>query len=82
MRLTKLSPRSTREKNVPMSKLDQYFLQGVLCALTYINDTVIFDTVARHCGVGPLLAEAKRSGDMRRSGMAKYLRRHPEVTRG
>lgn len=63
-----------------MSDTDRGFLQGIICALASVRtfgNTVIFDQIVRDGGRGPLIAEARKSGQMRNSGLSEYLRRNP-----
>lgn len=72
------------EAGFRLNKTDEAFLQGVLCALRSMSahmdkysfsGELIFDQTVHDCGEGPLIWAARRSGNMRRSGLSKYLRR-------
>lgn len=70
-----LRPEKTRAEVV--SRTDRVFLHGVLAALAQVKDrnTVLFDEIVSACGGKQLVEEARRSGQMRISGMSDYLRR-------
>jgi len=63
--------------NNRVSKTDQLFFQGVLAALYLVKrrDTVLYDEIVGACGGKLLVEEARRSGQMRASGIVDYLRR-------
>lgn len=65
-----------REK---LSHDDAMFVHGILSALAIVHhhhDDVVFDEIVRSNNRHVLLGVARRSGQMRRSGMSDWLRRH------
>jgi hypothetical protein len=61
---------------------DQAFFAGVLSALTVVRQyghDAIFNEIVRSCGGDRLVEEARRSGNMRSSGLDEWLRRRRTV---
>jgi hypothetical protein len=60
------------------------FFAGALCALAAIKrfeDSVMYDEIVKSVGARNLLNEARRSGNMRHSGLDKWYRKHKDEVR-
>lgn len=68
-----------RTRTGKLSEIDVGFMVGVVCARAVVKvhgQDTIFDEIVASVGEENLLAEARRSGAMRWSGLSDYVRRN------
>jgi len=62
-----------------MNRLDREWYRGAICTLgvlwDYDDDTVVYDQIIENYDQDKLIEVARKDGNMRRSGLSKYLER-------